>query len=221
MLDRDELLRRYALADRGTPHVRVNFVASLDGSATIEGRSGGLGNADDQRLLGVLRELGDVVLVGAGTVRAEGYGGVHVPLALVSSSLDLPASHPFFADAPSPRFVITHAAAPAALRAELSKVAEVIVCGERTVDLRLAIAALAERGMPKVLCEGGPRLFGDLIANDLVDEFCLSLSAMLVGGEGRRIAEGTDGVHQRMRLAASIPTEQMLFLRYVRRGPDG
>ncbi|WP_203230917.1 dihydrofolate reductase family protein, partial [Agromyces humi] len=78
---RDELLEAYAIADRDVPAVRMNFVTSLDGAVTLEGRSGGLGDEHDRLAMQVLRTLADVVLVGAGTVRVEGYGGLQVDAA--------------------------------------------------------------------------------------------------------------------------------------------
>ena len=75
---REQLLEAYAIDDRGTPRVRMNFVMSLDGAATLEGRSGGLGDENDRLAMQVLRTLADVVLVGAGTVRVEGDGGLRV-----------------------------------------------------------------------------------------------------------------------------------------------
>ena len=77
-LDRGMLLEAYALPDRSRPRVRMNFVSSLDGAVTVRGSSGGLGDANDRLAMQVLRTLADVVLVGAGTVRVEGYGGVRV-----------------------------------------------------------------------------------------------------------------------------------------------
>jgi len=75
---REQLLEAYAIDDRATPRVRMNFVMSLDGAVTLEGRSGGLGDEHDRLAMQVLRTLADVVLIGAGTVRVEGYGGLQV-----------------------------------------------------------------------------------------------------------------------------------------------
>ncbi|MCD2444273.1 pyrimidine reductase family protein [Agromyces sp. SYSU K20354] len=232
-LAREELLAAYAIEDRATPRVRMNFVMSLDGAVTLDGRSGGLGNADDRRIMGVLRALADVILVGAGTVRVEGYGGVRLPdevaawrtgrgmaaqppLAVVSSRLDLAPGHPFFTDATVRPIVVTHSAAPADRRAALAEVADMIVSPGDAVDLRHALAALADRGLPQVLCEGGPHLFGALLAADLVDELCLSLSSVLVAGDAGRIAAGAEVPPRRMRLVHELPTDEMLFLRYAR-----
>lgn len=213
--------------------VRVNVVSSLDGSATLDGRSGTLGDAEDQRLMSVLRALADVVLVGSGTVEAEGYGGAGVTdadaawresiglpsqprFAVVSSRLGLSADHPFFAEARARPLVVTSAGSPAARRRELEAVAEVVVAGEDRVDLCVALAEIAARGLPSVLCEGGPGLFGELIAADLVDETCVSLSPMLVGGAATRVAASARETARELRLMHAIEGERMLFLRHAR-----
>lgn len=228
-----EMLAAYALPDRAAPRLRANFVSSLDGAVTLNGRSGALGSPDDQRLMTVLRTLADVIVVGAGTVRAEGYGGLRLPpdkvewrramglsdqpsIAVVSSSLDLDPTHPFFSKALVRPMVLTHEDAPVPRRAALAAVAEVIDCGASSVGPARLMLALAERGMPQVLCEGGPHLFGELLAADLVDELCLSLSPVLVAGGAGRIAQGAAEAARRMRLVHALPAGDMLLLRYAR-----
>ena len=233
MLNRDDLLERYRIVDRSIPAVRMNFIASLDGAATRDGLSGGLNNRDDKRVFDTLRMLTDIILVGAGTVRAEGYGGVRLEpadaawrvsqglpqqpaLAIVSARLEIDAGHPFFADAETRPLVITHAAAPAERRAALAEVAELVICGEEAVDPARMVAELAARGYRQVLCEGGPHLFGDLLAADCVDELCLSLSAVLDGGSAGRIAVSAVATPRPMRLLHSFAAGDMLFVRYAR-----
>jgi riboflavin biosynthesis pyrimidine reductase len=229
---REQLLEAYAIDDRGTPRVRMNFVMSLDGAVTLEGSSGGLGDEHDRLAMQVLRTLADVVLIGAGTVRVEGYGGLRVGEAdaawrrahglaaqprvgVVSARLDLSPEHPFFADAVERPIVVTHASAPADRREALAEVADVLVCGAASVDVRGMVDALAEAGMPQVLCEGGPHLFGSLIEADRVDELCLSLSPKLVAGEAGRIVRGAPEVERSMRLVHAIPAGDLLLLRYA------
>ena len=233
MLDREEILRRYAVADRTVPHLRVNLISSLDGSATQGGLSGGLNNADDKLVFDTLRMVSDVVLIGAGTLRDEGYGGLllddesvawrrehglaaHPTLAIVSSRLALPATHPALVDAPARPLVLTHDAVPAAARDALSGVADVLVVGAGAVDARQVRAALEARGLAQVLCEGGPHLFGTLLAADVVDELCLTLSPVLEGGHAGRIAVGPDETPRRMHLASVLAAGDMLLLRYLR-----
>ncbi len=197
------------------------------------GRSGGLGDASDRAAMQVLRTLADVVVVGAGTVRVEGYGGLRVDeadaawrrsrglpeqprVAVVSSRLGLDPGHPFFARATERPIVVTHAAAPADRREALAEVADVLVCGDTAVDPAAMLDALAAAGLPQVLCEGGPHLFGSLIEADLVDELCLSLSPLLVAGDAGRIVRGAPEVERRMRLVHAIPAGDLLLLRYER-----
>jgi riboflavin biosynthesis pyrimidine reductase len=187
--------------------LRANFVSSADGAAYIDGLSGGLSSPGDKQVFGILRVLADVVLVGAGTARAEEYKPARQrpslaslregrpaapPIALVTRTLGLNLASPLFTEAPpdARTIVITCAAADAGLRAEAAKVADVIVAGDEAVDLPAARAALEDRGLPRVLCEGGPRLFGDLAAAGLVDELCLSLSPVLAGPGAARIIGG-------------------------------
>ena len=166
-------------------------------------------------------------------MRVEGYGGLRVDeqdaawrrahgmpeqprVAVVSSRLDLGPGHPFFTRATARPIVVTHAAAPADRRAALAEVADVLVCGDEAVDPRAMVAALADAGLPQVLCEGGPHLFGSLTEADLVDELCLSLSPLLVAGGAGRIVRGAPEVERRMRLVHAIPAGDLLLLRYAR-----
>ncbi|MCM3655844.1 pyrimidine reductase family protein [Agromyces mediolanus] len=213
--------------------IRMNFVMSLDGAVTLDGRSGGLGDPADRLAMGVLRTLADVVLVGAGTVRAEGYGGLRLRaanrdwrrehglpdaprVAIVSSALELDPDDPVFAEAEARPLLLTHEAADPARRTALAEVAELVDCGADRVDPLRVRDALAARGMPQVLCEGGPHLFGALLDADLVDELCLSLSPLLVSGSAGRIAQGLTQHTRRMRLVHALPAGELLLLRYAR-----
>jgi riboflavin biosynthesis pyrimidine reductase len=167
-------------------------------------------------------------------VRAEGYGGILLPeddatwrvqaglaaqprIAIVSGRLDLDPGHPVFTNAATRPIVLTHAAAPTDRRAALASRADVVDCGEDQVDPRRMVAELAERGLPQILCEGGPHLFGDLVAADRVDELCLSLAPVLEGGSAGRIAVGTSAATRAMELLHVLRAGDMLFLRYARR----
>ncbi|MFF2387578.1 pyrimidine reductase family protein [Agromyces sp. NPDC058104] len=232
-VDGARLLAAYALPDRATPRVRMNFVMSVDGAVTLDGRSGGLGDDADRLAMGVLRTLADVVLVGAGTVRAEGYGGLGLGeadvawrrehgladqprIAVVSSALELDPGHPFFAETVLRPIVVTHAASDPGRRAALAEVADVLVCGATAVDVLPMRDALAAAGLPQVLCEGGPHLFASLVEADAVDELCLSLSPLLVSGDAGRITAGGHEHARRMRLVHAIPAGDLLLLRYAR-----
>ncbi len=231
-LDDDALLGGYEHGVR-EEWVRVNFVSSIDGAATSAGRSGGLSDGADKRVFALLRRPCDVVLVGAGTVRVEGYGGMRVDaeserwriehgfapqptLALVSGGLELDPHGDVFAEAPVRPIVLTTAAAPAVRRRALAEVADVVVCGTGSVAPGEALRALARRGLKRVHCEGGPRLFGSFAAERAVDELCLTIGPVIEGGAGGRIVEGVPRLARSMRLARVLRSGDTLLLRYVR-----
>ena len=235
-LSLDDLRRLYAYpADR--PWVRANMVSSLDGAATVDGRSAGLSSAADKTVFDVLRGLCDVVLVGAGTARAEGYrapgpkpayaaqraglGQRPAPvLALVSGRLDLDPASDLFTGAER-TLVLTAAGSGAGARSRLAEVADVVVAGEERVDVSAAIDVLVERGLPRVLCEGGPHLLADVTRSDRLDELCLTTAPYLAGGPGPRIAEGLEPPQgsgpDGLDLVHLLEQESTLLARYVRR----
>ncbi|MDF5757892.1 pyrimidine reductase family protein [Spongiactinospora sp. TRM90649] len=220
----------YAYPDR--PWLRVNMVASADGAAWTEGRSGGLSGPPDKRAFQVLRGLADVILAGAATVRAEGYGPVAPreswresragrpptpPIAVVTRGLDLDLGGDFFAGSPGTArpIVITCEAAPLDRRQAASAVADVVVAGGDRVEMGRAVAALRERGHDRILCEGGPRLNAQLAADGLIDELCLTVSPLLLGGGAARVLDGPAG-RTPLRLADVLEEDGFLFTRYVR-----
>jgi riboflavin biosynthesis pyrimidine reductase len=187
--------------------VRANMVSTLDGSAAGEdGLSGSVSGPVDRAVFGVLRGLADVVLVGAGTVRDEGYhqlsanpafadrraaaGQRPAPaLAVVTRSGRVPVGNGIF-EGSSPTFVVTTERADLAPLRDLAGPDRVIVAGGRDLDVDDAVGVLAARGFGRVLLEGGPSLLGSALAAGRVDELCLTWSPMLVAGEGPRIAVG-------------------------------
>jgi riboflavin biosynthesis pyrimidine reductase len=227
-LTEDDLLTAYSVP-AGHDHVRVNFVTSLDGASTIDGRSAGLGSPGDQRIFGLLRALADVVLVGAGTVRTEGYAGALVddhqrdiraslglaPVprkAIVSYALNLDTGAPVFAG-PRP-IIITHDAVDQEKRAALAEVADLMVCGDTSVDLQLAIQSLARNGLRRVLCEGGPALFGALVEDSVADELCLTVTPVLAGDPAHRLIQTREQVLAGVQLEHILEEDGALFLRY-------
>ncbi|MFF5211482.1 pyrimidine reductase family protein [Streptosporangium sp. NPDC000396] len=225
-----DIARAYAYP--GGRCVRLNMVASADGGTWLEGLSGGLSGKGDRRVFGVLRGLADVVLAGAATVRAEGYRPARPreswralregrpaapPVAVVTRGLDLDLTSPLFTETePDARtIVITCDAAPRERRQEAARHADVIVAGSERVDLALAIKELAGRGLGKVLCEGGPKINAQLAAAGLVDELCLTLSPMLIGGDAARVLDGP-GSLARLRLVHVLEEDGFLFTRYAR-----
>ena len=213
LADTEALEAHYAF--RGDRYVRANMVASVDGAVELHGRSGPLGGPADRLVFAVLRGLADVVLVGAGTARSERYGPVRLdsgtqarrrrrgqaplpPLAVLTERGDLePGLRLFDPAAPRP-LVLAPAAAARGIVGRLGERAEVIACGDRTVDPRFAVDALARRGLTRVLCEGGPSTLAALLGAGLLDELCLTHSPVLAGG-GRA---GLLGGHE---LAGPVP----------------
>jgi riboflavin biosynthesis pyrimidine reductase len=211
--------------------LRANMVMSADGSATVAGKSGGLSSAGDKRIFGILRALADVVLAGAGTVRTEEYKPARprpalaalragrpatATIAVISRSLDLDLTAPLFTEAPpdARTIVITCGAAPAGLRAATAKVADVIVAGQESVDLAAALAALADRGLGRVICEGGPHLLGQIAAAGLLDELSLTISPTLAGPGAGRIIAGDAFPARTMTLTQVLAEDAYLFCRY-------
>ncbi|MEV8506412.1 pyrimidine reductase family protein [Actinoplanes sp. NPDC051475] len=226
----DELLERYPRA--AEPTLRVNFIASVDGAVTVKGKSGPLGGPGDKQIFDLLRMTCDALVVAAGTVRTEKYDALRLDepgrawrrahglaefplMVVVSGSLDLDPDQLIFSDSPVPPLVVTHAGGTPP--PGLADVAEILSLGDGEVDLAAMVAELHRRGATRLLCEGGPRLFGALIAADLVDEVCLTVSPLLAGGGAGRIAVGPEGPPRRMALRSVLAEDDMLFLRYARR----
>jgi len=233
----DVALDRLYATDRGVPRLRMNFVASVDGAVSVDGLSGGLQSPADNRVFKLLRRWCDGLVVAAGTVLAEDYGPVTLDadrrarrvaaglaptptLVVVSGSLSIDPGHASLAEAPVRPVVVTGPDAPTDRRRALAEVADVLVVGEPGggVDLVAARAALHERGLSQLLCEGGPRLFGSLIAADSVDEICLTVSPQLVGGGSGRISAGPApaAVPRELALAHVVEDAGVLLLRYCR-----
>ena len=183
------------------PWLRANMVATLDGAATgPDARSGSINDAADHRVFEALRAWADVVLVGAGTVRAEGYRAPrtpdhwlamrrregradHPPLAVVTASGALPDA--LLTDDPAP-WVATSADAPGLARLRQRLPAERLLVHHGPVELAALRSALVGAGLTRILAEGGPTLLGELLGAHLVDELCLTWSPLLVGGPAPR-----------------------------------
>jgi riboflavin biosynthesis pyrimidine reductase len=236
-LTRQDLAKLYAYPSSDRAWIRANMVTSADGAATIRGRSSGLSSDGDRNLFALLRTLCDVILVGAGTARAERYAAVRpeelcpglrdgaspVPvIAVVTRRVSLDLNTPLLtATLPGARtIIITTEQAPAELRAEAAGLADVIVAGDDTADLRFAVDELAKRGYRRILAEGGPQLLGQLAAHELLDELCLTISPLVASGAASRIAVGTSAVQTGKMVLQHVLEEQgYLFCRYRRRRP--
>ncbi|WP_351222166.1 pyrimidine reductase family protein [Streptomyces sp. NPDC002133] len=232
----DELADAYAYPAEDGVWLRANMVSSLDGAAQHEGRSQPLSSDMDMQIFGTLRALADVVVVGAETVRQEGYRparardafaarraaagqGPAPAIAVVSASLDLDFTLPLFTSPLVPTLVLTGAAAsPDRLAAAGKAGAEVVIAGDgRGVDPARAVRALADRGLRRLLTEGGPRMLGQFIAAGVLDELCLTVSPTLTAGDAQRIAGGPSReVPERFVLASLLEEAGFLFTRYRR-----
>jgi len=232
-MDDDMLLAAYAFPD-APAWLRMNFVSSADGAATREGLSGGLGDEADHRVFDLLRRPADVVLVAAGTARAEGYeamrlGAVdvawreerglppHPVFALVTRSADLDPGSPVFSDAPVRPIVYTVASAPADRRAALEQVAHLVLVGDEETDLAALRADLVARGLTRIHSEGGPALFGSALGAGIVDELCITLAPTLEGGTARRIAAAAEASPTPLELVGVLRAGDELLLRYATR----
>jgi riboflavin-specific deaminase-like protein len=201
----------------GTRWLRANMVSTVDGSVTDAERvSGGISGPADKALFAALRTMADAVLVGAGTVRAERYRPAALPIVIVSRRLDLDLTTPLFTEASHRTVVVTARDAPADRLEATAAVADVIATGDGVVDLAAGVRALRERGLHHLICEGGPTLLGALLAERLVDEVCLAMSPMVVGGSAGRIVNGPWLPDEAWRLHQLLETDGFLFARWER-----
>lgn len=215
--------------------VRVNMVSSLDGAAAFGGRVRPISNPADHQLLRALRTYCDVLVVGAGTIRAERYGPVALDrelrryrrevggcaalptVAVVTNSGDLPWDSALFTGGGPRPIVVTSArgaavCGPAAARSSC----DVLVAGDDVVEPAAMIEGLRDRGLVHVLCEGGPALLSTLVAHDLVEDMCLTLSPVLAGLQpgSASIATPTIEVPRTLRLRHVLLESDYLYMRY-------
>lgn len=236
LIDELDLNARARAGARERPYVALNMISTADGRATLAGRSGAIGDDADKQLFHGLRTLVDGVMVGAGTVRAEGYhrlirdpaarerrrerGLAKEPLAcVVSGRLALDERVPLLADPEAHVAILT--ASPASVPAACEAQIDYVRCArEGQLDLVAAMRELRARfDVTTLLCEGGPHLNAHLLAAGLVDELFLSLAPTLAGGdamsESLRIVSGVDlAPPVAMELLSTHEHESHLFLRY-------
>ncbi len=222
--------------------VRANFITSLDGAATADGRSGALGGPGDRAVFRLLRELADVVVVGAGTVQVETYSGAQLgvaqrqhrhargqaevpPIAIVTRSGELDHDLPVFTQTEVPPLLLTAHDTVADARARFAGLAQVYDCSGTDpgdVDLSALLRRLAELGLTRVLTEGGPNLLGAFIAADLLDELCLTIAPTIVGGQSKRIADGHAELITRLQRRHVLTDDDgYLYTRYSREEQRG
>ncbi|NOX29598.1 MAG: pyrimidine reductase family protein [Actinobacteria bacterium] len=234
-IDTDDAYRAERLVKDGRPWIMLNMISSADGGIEVDGVSGPLGSAGDKDVFGTLRTIPDIILVGSGTAIAEDYGPTSTSvstrtrrltngawpvarLAVVSNSLSFDLdSRLFSGNADQRPIVITSEGADGDRLDRVSDVADLVVTSGSRVDLSEAMAQLAGIGARVVLCEGGPGLNGQMFEHNLVDEVCLSVAPLLVGGSARRIATGAAPIEipTDLELRHVLTEDHYLFLRYV------
>ncbi|MDH6246799.1 riboflavin biosynthesis pyrimidine reductase [Mycobacterium sp. OTB74] len=219
------------------PWVRANMISSLDGGATDDGRSGGLAGPGDRALFALMRQEADVILVGAATVRIENYSGAQMsaaqrqlrqhrgqaevpPIAVVTHSADFAHDAKLFTRAEVQPLILTCRDNIEDTCRRFAGLAEVIDASDTAsyrVDPHAMLRVFAERGLLRVLTEGGPSLLSMLIEDDLIDEMCVTIAPVLVGGRARRIATGSGEAHTRLSRSHVLTDDQgYLYTRYVR-----
>ncbi len=228
--DITELASFYAEPPEG---VRANMIFSADGAAAFGGRAGPLSCPTDQQLLKILRGFADVVLVGAGTARAENYGPVRLtdaqrarrhgegraappPVAVISRTGELPTR--LFSNTEQPPILVTCAHAAARHEFSNDQPGRVLVAGEDSVDMARAVALLRAHGMHRILCEGGPTVLDALVEADAVAEICVTLAPKLAASQplGQRLQPSRLPAPVTMRLEHALVCDDYLFLKYRR-----
>lgn len=226
--DPSELASLYADAPHG---VRANMIFSADGAAAFGGRAGTLSCPADQNLLRDLRAFADVVLVGAGTARAERYGPARFtaaqeelrgdrrglappPIAVVSESGLLPDT---LFDGPLAPILVTSERAAETHRATRDSRCQLLLAGDDEVDLATAVRVLSAEGLPRILCEGGPTVLDQLVEADVVDEICVTVAPLLAGSQpvGHR-PPSRQSAPTSLKLAHAVLCDEYMFLRYRR-----
>ncbi|MCL8027602.1 dihydrofolate reductase family protein [Nocardioides bruguierae] len=186
----DEDLRGLYAVPTGSPFLRVNMVSTVDGSATgDDALSGSINTAPDQRVFATLRDLADVVVVGAGTAKVEGYEPLDKPTVLVSRKAQVPEK---LRDAPQGSVYLATCSRSDGLAEATEILGEdhIIILGSHRVDLPMLKSELAGRGWFSQLCEGGPHLLRDMVFQGCVDELTMTTVPRLVAGAYPRITEG-------------------------------
>jgi riboflavin biosynthesis pyrimidine reductase len=222
---------RPAPADR--PWVLANMIASLDGATHMDGVSGGLGGPADRTVFRAIRAVADVILVAAGTARSENYHPITTTLeiaaaraardqrdrprlAILTRHLDLDLDGELFS-APEPPIVLTTDGAPVGRVEHAETLTTVLRFAGDRVDVTAGLRALRDLGAQVVLSEGGPTLIGQLALADVLDELCLTVSPLIVGGDAARVTDLLTSMDRRFELDRILEDEGMLMLRYLRR----
>jgi riboflavin biosynthesis pyrimidine reductase len=230
----------YAWPDPSRPWVRAVMVSTIDGAArSPSGLTAGISSAPDRLVFATMRGLSDVILVGAQTVRSEGYGPPRARpelaarreaagqrpvarVAVVTGKGYLDTGSSLFQQATEPPLVFAPGTLPTERREALAATSEIVIAGEDRVEGAAIVEELAARGLRRITCEGGPTLLGQMAAAGLVDELCLTVTPLLSGGSYSdhpvvRILEGAPlrDSPRPMHLEHVIESDGTLFLRYL------
>ncbi len=202
--------QRIATAWGSRPVVGMCMVQSIDGSTVVHGNSLALSGPADREVMLGLRQIADVVLVGAATVREEGYGppaksGLRVGVVSRTGNVDL--TTPLFTSGAG--FLVVPESAPVAQHPGVN----IVRSGIDAVDLPHALSHIDGTFLQ---LEGGSLLNAAMIEADLVDEINVTISPNVVGGDGPRLVQSSRDVLQRYRLSHVCEDDGFLFLRYVR-----
>lgn len=214
----------------GRPWVMLNIVESIDGATAIDGGASGLNDADDRQLFLALRAVADVVMNGAETIRAENLGPVKLSddmkshrlevgmvdpptMVVLSRSLSLDPGLRVFSDPERRPKIITGMDVDPDRVEALDDVADIVQIEK--LDGASIIGALSDASV--ILCEGGPTVNSQLVADGVVDEVNLTISPVLALGESKRVAAGPPKQPPTpMRVDRTLVGDQSLFLRFVR-----
>lgn len=231
-LSDQEVAQSYPWPDSGR-WVRAMMVTTLDGAAAgLDGLSGSVSSDADQLVFSAVRRYADAVLIGSGTLRAEEYTPMRADpdnrqqreadgqraapvVAVVSGSLKLPWNLPIWAESTHQPIVITHAGADEDGLAEAQQHADVIVLPE--VTPQSVLDALVERGLRRIICEGGPQLLRNLVEADMVDEADITLAPVFAGTATSPSTTALPDVAH-FRLVQVLQGDSTLMMRYLAPG---
>ncbi|MEV6069260.1 pyrimidine reductase family protein [Nocardia sp. NPDC052001] len=232
----DQLVELYDFPPNSGSWLRANFVVSVDGAIATNGSSSGLTNPLDQRVLKLLRDLSDVVLVGASTIRIEDYIGIKIseagharrlsrglapvpPIAVVSGRADIDPESRLLTRTTVPPIILTTMSAPTAAKRNLEAAgAQVIELGSTHIETHAIVETLAELGLQRIVCEGGPKLTGQLVADHALDELCVTTAPILLSGNANRVTHSERHAQMKMRCSHIIfDSDGTQLARWVRR----